>query len=376
MKYLKKRRNIKYYDIPNDIKHQKVYELISKKVDKIYPQIINLNESKYLENKNSNKIKRLQSASYILLFLTFIILGLMVFANFKLSKNFTHIIGIFFVISIITTFILFFLYSQFHRPMKKLIRYFTNPQVISQFYENYTEVFYPKIFINEVNNTIDDIVNRFFPISGYSNVWNSNILHGKFKETSFAIGTKIYKYRHYTTDHKGNTSVYYEYKEHLYAISYCDKFDCQISLRSSRLFNRGRKDLESSEFDKKFAFDYSDDIKARQVLQPKVMSKLLDLSNSNKKIPNISLFNDIILINQATRIWTDNSNKSAYFASLDYYIGTIEQLKKAIMYTIEEDLKVINNVVQWIEAFNLHRNYDVHHLNSGYGDGNNDKKSN
>lgn len=369
MKFLKKQRNIKYYDIANDTKHQKVYELISKKVDAIYPQMLTLNEKKYLENNNANMNKRLRFIAYIFLFLTFILLGLMIFANFELTKSVSYIVAIFFIISIITTFVLFYLYSQFHRPIKKLTQYFSNPQVISQFYEDYTEIFYPKIFINEVNDTIDDIVTHFFAFSGYSNVWNGNILHGKFKATNFTIGTKIYEYRRYTTDHKGNSQVYYEYKEYLYAISHCDRFDCQISLRSSRLFNRGRKDLESSEFDKKFAFDYSDDIKARQVLQPKVMSKLLDLSNSNKKIPNISLFNDIILINQATRVWTNNSNKNAYFASFDYYIGTVDQLKKAIMYTIEEDLKVINDVGQWIEAFNLHRDYDVHHLNNEYREG-------
>lgn len=111
--------------------------------------------------------------------------------------------------------------------------------------------------------------------------------------------------------------------------------------------NRGDQ-LESSAFEKLFALDYSDPIKLRKLLVPKVMSNMIDLANNQKSIPRI-----YVNKNQVTLMFSYMN-----IGAIDNLINLIiadneEKLLENVIKMLNSTLNIINNSYQWVVSLGL-----------------------
>lgn len=155
----------------------------------------------------------------------------------------------------------------------------------------------------------------------------------------------------------GKTSTTTTYNRYLYFTCLIDFQDVVTTIVpetiGSRIMGSNRGDqLESAAFEKLFALDYSDPIKLRKLLVPKVMSNMIDLANKQKPIPRIYVNkNQVTLMFPYINIGSVDSGSGNL---INLIIGDNEdKLLENIINMLNFTLDIIINAYQWVVNLDL-----------------------
>ncbi len=183
------------------------------------------------------------------------------------------------------------------------------------------------------------------------------VLVGNINKQDFNCGTMIEKIVRVQRTGK-TTTTRTIYNRYLYFTCNINAQDVVTTIQpetlGSRILGSNRGDqLESPEFEKLFALDYSDPIKLRKLLTPKVMSNMIDLAATQKPLPNIFVNEtQVTLMYSYMNISSPNSS-SANLLNLIIKNSSEEDLLNDVFAMLDFTLNIFISSYAWISSLDL-----------------------
>lgn len=327
-------------------------KIIKENIHSIYNKILNTS-FKRMFISNVYKI-----IAYIILALGFftIMLGIIFLSSLlpeKASSTFYLVIVIIGIIFILVGTLLVTVGQTFSKKIKReFLEYNIN------YLKMAVNSTFKAVEITNVINNFTIVPQKFLVIGSDFNhrVWTEKVIIGSINDKNFNCGTTLEKItRTYKTGKTTTTST--TYNRYLYFTCLIDIQDVITTIvpetLGSRIMGSNRGDqLESAAFEKLFALDYSDPIKLRKLLVPKVMSKMVDLANAQEKIPRIYVNkNQVTLMFPYMNIGSDNSS-TANLLNL-VIANSEEKLLENVVEMLNFTLDIIINSYQWVVSLDL-----------------------
>ncbi|WP_308150124.1 hypothetical protein [Spiroplasma sp. AdecLV25b] len=211
----------------------------------------------------------------------------------------------------------------------------------------------------DVSNNFTIIPQKFLVFGSSMNhrVWTEKVLVGNVNNQDFNCGTMIEKIVRVQKTGK-STTIRTTYNRYLYFTCHINPQDFVTTIKpetlGSRIMGSNRGDqLESSEFEKLFALDYSDPIKLRKLLVPKIMSNMIDLATMQKPLPNIFVNEtQVTLMYPYMNISSPNSS-NANLLNLIIKNSSEEELLNDVLAMLDFTLNIVMYSYAWISSLEL-----------------------
>ncbi len=328
------------------------FKIIKDDVSSIYQNVLNTSFKRFFI---SNKYKWL---SYIILIVGIIlfITGITCTMIFKEEPSKTIYFGLIFsgFAIIIIAIISFSIGQVFNNKIKNAFRKH-NTKYIKMAAHNAFE----QLEIKDVSNNFTIIPQKFLVFGSSMNhrVWTEKVLVGNVNNQDFNCGTMIEKIVRVQKTGKSTTNRT-TYNRYLYFTCHINPQDFVTTIKpetlGSRIIGSNRGDqLESSEFEKLFALDYSDPIKLRKLLVPKIMSNMIDLATMQKPLPNIFVNEtQVTLMYPYMNISSPNSS-NANLLNLIIKNSSEEELLNDVLAMLDFTLNIVMYSYAWISSLEL-----------------------